>query len=192
MDANAHVKEEEGAIEYELLVDHVHRHLAHSIIAPHAMDEQQAAEVGKLADGIVGRLNSLHTLVASDTHTYVRLLEHRDIIRAVADGKRERCRRRAALHHAHHLGLLAWRHAACDDRRTVEDDGKEEATELVIVYTVCECGPVDDNGEFASGARAAALLLLLLLLLRLAKAPLGDFGEPGSEHLTCVRRREKA
>ena len=54
------------------------------------MDEQQLREEPELAESVVGGHGSLGALMSEQTATDIRLLNHGDVVRAIADGQRHR------------------------------------------------------------------------------------------------------
>ncbi len=43
--------------------------LAHAVVAPPAVDEEEPLQESKLRDAVVGRQDGLHALLARDSHT---------------------------------------------------------------------------------------------------------------------------
>lgn len=64
--------------------------LAQALVRPRAVHEQQLFEEPELADRDVGRPGSLETFMARDPDADVGSLDHRDVVRAVADREQDR------------------------------------------------------------------------------------------------------
>ena len=92
------------------------KYLRYSGIIPSPVDKQQPGEEPELGDGKVGRVCGLQPLVSGDADADVGLLDHGDVVGAVADGERDGVP--ALLHQLHHLRLLDRRDAAADHALT--------------------------------------------------------------------------
>lgn len=57
------------------------------MVAPGAVDEKQLAEEAELSDGHIRAPRSLEALLATDTNANVSSLDHRDVVRSVANGE---------------------------------------------------------------------------------------------------------
>ena len=95
---------------HHLLVEEEVDHLAVPIVRPVAVHQQQALEEAELADGVVGRVYRLQTLLACNADTDLGRLDHRHVIGTVADGQRDGLE--LVPHKAHHERLLQWAHTA--------------------------------------------------------------------------------
>lgn len=67
-----------------------------------------------MSDGVVGRVNSLQTLLSRDSDSNVGSLDHRDVVGTVTDGKRHDAE--VVLDEVDDLGFLQRRDSAADDR----------------------------------------------------------------------------
>ena len=94
------------------------KYLRYSGIIPSPVDKQQPGEEPELGDGKVGRVCCLQPLVAGYADADVGLLDHGDVVGAVADGQRDLVANSAFLHHLHYLRLLHRRDAAADHALT--------------------------------------------------------------------------
>ena len=94
------------------------KYLRYSGITPSPVDKQQPGEEPELGDGKVGRVCGLQPLVSGDADADVGLLDHGDVVGAVADGQRDLMANSAFLHHLHYLRLLHRRDAAADHALT--------------------------------------------------------------------------
>ena len=119
-----------------------------------------------LSDGIVGRVDSLQTLLARDADTNVRSLDHADIVRAVSN--RERHRPEAILDEFHHKRLLERRHTAADHALALHREPQEQVLVLVVGQSLEQSG----SGASVLSSRSP----------RYFRAELGDKGEVR----TCV------
>lgn len=54
--------------EGEVLVKEVAEEVAHAVVGPAAMDEQETLQVAKLGEGIVRGQHCLHPLLSADAH----------------------------------------------------------------------------------------------------------------------------
>lgn len=57
--------------ESKVLVEEVAEEIAHAVVGPTAMDQQEALQVAKLGKGVVRGQNGLHALLSTDAHTNV-------------------------------------------------------------------------------------------------------------------------
>mmetsp|Transcript_3974 Transcript_3974/g.11312 ORF Transcript_3974/g.11312 Transcript_3974/m.11312 type:complete len:311 (+) Transcript_3974:1725-2657(+) len=112
------------------------------------MHQQQRAQEPELRNRKVGRHHSLHALLARDADADVRLLDHADVVGAVADRQRHVAVR---LDERSHLRLLQRRHAAADARlaleRRLQEDGRDSLRQRVR-----ERLAVNDHGVLARAA----------------------------------------
>lgn len=58
--------------EREVFVEKVPQELAHAVVGPAAMHQQQSLQEAELRDGVVRREHRLHALLPRDAHAYVR------------------------------------------------------------------------------------------------------------------------
>ncbi len=68
---------------YSILVEHVESHASELLVAPVAVDEEEALEMGELGDGEVGGHDGLHALLSADAHADVGALDHIHVVRPV-------------------------------------------------------------------------------------------------------------
>eukprot|EP00968_Pinguiococcus_pyrenoidosus_P009123 scaffold703_cov245-Pinguiococcus_pyrenoidosus.AAC.15 len=94
-----------GHREQEVLVEYVQHRLRHSAIVVAPLDHEKPPQELELRDGVVGVVHSLHPFLPADPHPDVRPLDHRHVVRAVADGEALDVRV-PVLHHLHNLLLL--------------------------------------------------------------------------------------
>ena len=115
------------------------KYLRYSGIIPSPVDKQQPGEEPELGDGKVGRVCGLQPLVAGDADTDVGLLDHSDVVGAVADGQGYLMTNRALLYHLHHLGLLDRRDPAADHALTTVErvtwSRFDSSTEIIVNST---------------------------------------------------------
>eukprot|EP00760_Papus_ankaliazontas_P035093 PhM_4_TR7614/c0_g1_i3/m.4559 len=127
----------------EVLVEAVLDELRVADEAVAAVDGEQAPQVAEARDGVVAGALCLRALEADHADAHLRLLNHRHVVRAVADAE---ARVAVLLEHGDDVGLLQRRHAAAHcavhqmgelledlggtgrrlhraDRRPVDDDG---------------------------------------------------------------------
>ena len=110
-------------VQRHVLVKGVEDRLAHALVAPGAVDEEQLPEVPELGHRHVGAPRRLEALDAADAHADVGGLDHRHVVGAVADGEEDRLLL-VLLDQLHHQRLLHGRDAAADDG--LAHDGKVE------------------------------------------------------------------
>lgn len=94
-----------------VLVKHVADDVAHANVIPATVFENKKAQVFELCNGIVGRIDCLHALLALDADAHVCLLNHGHVVGPVANGQRS-CRRDTHFDEINHLPLLVGRDAA--------------------------------------------------------------------------------
>jgi hypothetical protein len=70
------------------------------------MHQQQPPQVRELADGVVGRTHGLHSLAPRHTDAHVGLLNHGDVVGAIADGEGQRRGHHVGLDQAYDVSLL--------------------------------------------------------------------------------------
>ena len=90
---------EEQRRERRVLVEEVLDQAPQAEVRHVAVHEEQAHEEPELRDDVVGGVGCLAALLARDAHAHVRGLDHRHVVRAVAD------RERLALHRAARCSL---------------------------------------------------------------------------------------
>lgn len=100
--------------ERDVLVEKVPEELAHPVVRPSAVDQQQPLQEPELSQRIVGRQRRLVTLLPGNAHPNVRLLDHRHVVGAVADGQRHGFL--VLFDQLHHHGLLKGSHPAAYHR----------------------------------------------------------------------------
>ena len=99
------------------------------------MDEYQSPKILELWNSEVRSLNCAHTFVAEKTDANMSLIDHRDIIVAIADSH---CDQTFVMHldHADHISLLLWRDSTADHRLARLANPDEVAPESFIVTDV--------------------------------------------------------
>lgn len=90
--------------ERDIFVKKISQKLAHAIVRPSAVHQQQTFQVPELSDRIVAGQDGLHSLLAGDADTDVGRLNHGHVVGSVADGQRDRLLH--ALNQLHHQRLL--------------------------------------------------------------------------------------
>ena len=93
-------------------------------VVPAPVHEQQPLEEAELRDRKVGGVDRLAALLARDADADVRLLDHADVVRAVADRERDGPAAALAPHERDELALLRGGHAARDDRAAEARDAQ--------------------------------------------------------------------
>lgn len=94
---------EEQQDEDGVLVEQVECHIGQSIVAPLAVDKQQAFEEFEARYRKVRSHHGLHALLATDSDPDVSGLNHVHVVRAVTN--RQGLHLQVVLHHAHHASL---------------------------------------------------------------------------------------
>ena len=86
----------------------------------------------KLADGIISTSDSLRPLLASDTHPYVSLSNHRNIIGTVANRKRDPVT--LVFSQANNLCFLGWRYTTAYYRLSVNAKFEKQTLTLIVFH----------------------------------------------------------
>mmetsp|Transcript_57637 Transcript_57637/g.153514 ORF Transcript_57637/g.153514 Transcript_57637/m.153514 type:complete len:292 (+) Transcript_57637:1293-2168(+) len=100
---------------YSVSPEGVQGKLGHAFVVPATMYQQETCEIPELTYGKVGVVYCLKTFTTSHAHSNLRFLNHRHVIRTIANGHRHRCRLDAPTDQTDHLSLLQRRNSACDD-----------------------------------------------------------------------------
>ena len=141
---NVLVLEENGLFDY--FVEEILCAVGHASVVEEAVDEQDATRVFEFGEREVGRTSGIAALFAEYSEANVRLLNHRDVVGAVAD----RCRQRprfALLDQAYHLRFLSRRHATAQHSLALHahatqllvEIGLKQIAECDAVYNECIC-----------------------------------------------------
>lgn len=117
--------------------------LAQPHVTPGAVDKQQLLQVPELADGDVGGTRSLQAFVTRDADSDVRSLDHRDVVRTVADSEQDRLE--VLLDKLDDESLLEGRDAAADNGLAHHGEFEERLRELLFEgerKTLAVCGRI--------------------------------------------------
>ena len=79
--------------------------MTHANVVVASVLQHQQPQVLELSNGIVGRVDRLHALLAFDAHANVRLLDHGHVVGAIANGQRARLGH-PSLDQVYHEALL--------------------------------------------------------------------------------------
>jgi hypothetical protein len=160
----------------DVLVEHVADEVAHTDVVVSSMREQQDRQVSELCDGVVGRIDCLHTLLAADANADVGFLDHRHVVGAVSNG--ERADRHAVLVHGHtlldelhHFSLLVRRHTTGHHGLTALRELQQHVLAGLVVAIVHsqQTGPID-NESTRFGARRVAHIRAVMVAVVAATA----------------------
>jgi hypothetical protein len=125
------------------------------------MDQHQARQEPELPNGIVRTHDSLPALLARNTDTNVRLLNHGHVVGAITDTKGHDVQ--AVLDHGHDGGLLRGADTAAEHGPALLAEEQELLPQLLVEHEL-ERVAVDDNGVGRRG-RFVVLLRGLQLLV---------------------------
>ncbi|KAJ2864202.1 hypothetical protein GGH94_003066 [Coemansia aciculifera] len=135
---------EERHGEDDVLVEEVEHHRRDAQVRPAAVHEQELLQEPELRDRVVGRHDGLQPLLAADANADVGLLDHADVVGAVADGQAQRAQ--AVLDEPHDQRLLQRRHAAAQHglapHRQVQQQRRQVRLQRVLKRV-----PVDDQPQ---------------------------------------------